>query len=62
MIVHTGVPARNIPIAPPDLFEWVPTSSGENPNFSTPSLETALRILVRINEEGIVYREPEISM
>ncbi len=26
MIVYTGVPTRNMPIAPPERFEWVPTS------------------------------------
>jgi hypothetical protein len=55
IIVYTGVPARNIPIAPPERFKCVPTSSGPNPNFSVPRDQTAARIFTSISDEGIVY-------
>ncbi len=55
IIVYTGVPARNIPIAPPERFECVPTSSGPNPNFSGSRDRTAARIFTSISDEGIVY-------
>jgi hypothetical protein len=41
-------------MAPPDLLEWVPTSSSVNPNFSSPKYFTADRILWSIMVEGIV--------
>jgi hypothetical protein len=53
IMVYTGVPARNTPIAPPERFEWVPTSSGRNPKTSCPKLATALQIFTRIINDGI---------
>jgi hypothetical protein len=53
MIIYTGVPARNIPIAPPDPFEWVPISSAENPRVAFPSLDTACHKCKRIMDDGI---------
>ncbi len=54
IIVYIGVPARNIPMAPPERFEWVPTSSGLNPNFSWPREATAALIFERNIVPGMV--------
>jgi len=55
IIVYTVVPARNIPIAPPEPFECVPTSSGPNPSFSVPNSWTIALSFTNIREDGIVY-------
>jgi hypothetical protein len=43
-----------MPIAPPDLLEFVPTSSAVNPSLSFPSDFTADQILFKIDDAGIV--------
>ena len=52
------MPAKNIPMAPPDLLEWVPTSCSVKPNFSSPNDRTADRILSSIMVEGMVESLP----
>ena len=58
MIVYTGVPERYMPIAPPDLFEWVPTSFSVKPKLSFPSAFTAARIFPQIVVEEMVDSLP----
>jgi len=43
-----------MPIAPPDRFEWVPTSAEVNPSFSTPKESTVKRMRCRNIEAGMV--------
>ncbi len=43
-----------IHMAPPERFEWVPTSSGWNPSFSYPRALMAVRIFVKNIDPGIV--------
>ena len=54
IIAYTGVPARNIPMAPPDLLECVPTSAEVNPNFSKTRRSTMTRMRWRTRDDGIV--------
>ncbi len=54
IIVYTGVPAKYMPMAPPDLLEWVPTSVSVKPSLSFPKIRTAVRMRSSTIEEGIV--------
>ena len=58
MIVYTVVPERYMPIAPPDLFEWVPSSSAVKPKLSFPSAFTAARIFPKMTVEEMVDSLP----
>ncbi len=49
-------------IAPPDLFEWVPTSSGPKPSLSDPISLTVLRIVLRNRSDGICFVLPFSNM
>jgi len=62
MIVKVGTPARYMAIAAPDRMEWVPMSSGSNPNLSTPTFFAAERSFTRTVADEMVAIFPSTKI